>query len=490
MSSIRHCRSALLSLAPPGTSLNRIRRSAKPGASASLASIVPKISSVYHRQVLEGYARSRYRRTLCEELGLSNGSERIFRASALQRAASPDELDHVVAITKPTDWILAAVLTMALLGAIIWGIYGRVPSRVSGQGILVGSGRVVDAVSAAEGRLASLGVAVGDHVERGQVVARISQTDTEQKYRNAVEAYKERQREHEDMATRVAAELAAKASNFEKLEVAFNKVIEATDQRVRFLSVDVQNLEQLMAKGLTTRKALEDRRLELTEAQQRRTDSQNEILKLHAQKTDLETQRQHELQQAEFAANNARREMQALAGTLGRSSEVLSPISGRVVETETSIGSVLAVGTPVALIEDEGSSLEAVIYIPADQGKSVKPGFQVHIAPSTVKREEFGTMVGIVTSVSEFPVTPQGMSAVLHNDQLVKLFSKDGAPYAVIVSLEQDASTTSGYRWAVGKGPELHLTSGTLAQAEITARNRRPIDLVVPLLRKLTGIDG
>ncbi len=99
-------------------------------------------------------------------------------------------------------------------------------------------------------------------------------------------------------------------------------------------------------------------------------------------------------------------------------------------------------------------------------------------------------MVGIVTSVSEFPVTPQGMSAVLHNDQLVKLFSKDGAPYAVIVSLEQDASTTSGYRWAVGKGPELHLTSGTLAQAEITARNRRPIDLVVPLLRKLTGIDG
>lgn len=421
---------------------------------------------------------------------MANGSEGIFRASALQRAASPDELDHLVIITRPSDWILAAVLTTALLGALIWGIYGRVPSRVSGQGILVGNGRVVDAVSAAEGRLASLGVAVGDHVERGQVVAQISQTDTEQKYRNAVEAYKERQREHEDMATRVASELAAKASNFEKLEAAFNRVIEATDQRVRFLSVDVQNLEQLMTKGLTTRKTLEDRRLELTEAQQRKTDSQNEILKLHAQKTDLETQRQRELQQAEFAANTARREMQALAGTLGRSSEVLSPISGRVLETKTSIGSVLAIGTPVALIEDEGSKLEAVIYIPSDQGKSVKPGLQVHLAPSTVKREEFGTMVGVVTSVSEFPVTPQGMGAVLHNDQLVKLFSKDGAPYAVAVSLEHDASTTSGYRWAVGKGPEVHLTSGTLVQAETTTRNRRPIDLVVPLVRKLTGVDG
>ena len=333
---------------------------------------------------------------------MTNGSESIFRASALQRAASPEELDHLVAITKPSDWILAAVLTVALAAAIGWGIYGRIPSRVAGQGILVGSGRVVDAVSAAEGRLASLGVAVGDHVERGQAIARISQIETEQKYRNAVETYKEREREHDNMALRVAAELAAKASNFEKLEAAFRKVIEATDQRVRFLSVDVQNLEQLMTKGLTTRKTLEDRRLELTEAHQRRTDLQNEILKLHAQKTDLETQRERELQQAEFAVNNARREMQALAGTLGRNSEVLSPIAGRVLEIKTSIGSVLAIGTPVVLIEDEGTKLEAVVYIPADQGKSVKPGFQVRLAPSTVKREEFGTMIGIVSTSRSF----------------------------------------------------------------------------------------
>ena len=421
---------------------------------------------------------------------MADGPEQIFRASALQRAASPDELDHLVAITKPADWILAAVVTVALGAALVWGIYGRVPSRVSGQGILVGSGRVVDAVSAAEGRLASLSISVGDHVERGQLIAQISQTDIEQKYANAVETYKERQREHDDMAANVRSELAAKASNFEKLEAAFNKVIEATGQRVQSLDLDVKNLEQLMAKGLTTRKTLDDRRLELTEAQQRRMDSQNEILKLHAQKADLQTQREHELQQAEFAANNARREMQALAGTLGRNSQILSPIAGRVVEIKISTGSVLAVGTPVVLIEDEGSKLEAMVYIPAEQGKSVKPGSQVRIAPSTVKREEFGTMIGTVSSVSEFPVTPQGMTAVLHNEQLVKVFSHDGAPYAIAVSLERDETAPSGYRWAVGKGPEVRLTSGTLVQAEITTRNRRPLDLVVPLIRKLTGIDG
>jgi HlyD family secretion protein len=53
----------------------------------------------------------------------------------------------------------------------------------------------------------------------------------------------------------------------------------------------------------------------------------------------------------------------------------------------------------------------------------------------------------------------------------------------------QDASTVSGYRWAVGQGPAIRLTSGTLVRAEITTRKQRPIDMVVPIMKRLTGID-
>ena len=75
----------------------------------------------------------------------------------------------------------------------------------------------------------------------------IAQTEIEQKYGNAVETYKERQREHDDMAAKVAAELAVKASNFAKLEAAFNKVIEATGQRVQ--SLDCRREESRAADG-------------------------------------------------------------------------------------------------------------------------------------------------------------------------------------------------------------------------------------------------
>ena len=63
---------------------------------------------------------------------MTDGAERIFRASALQRAASPEQLDHLVGVTKPVDWILTSVICLVLAGAIGWGILGRVPQIHTG----------------------------------------------------------------------------------------------------------------------------------------------------------------------------------------------------------------------------------------------------------------------------------------------------------------------------------------------------------------------
>ncbi len=422
---------------------------------------------------------------------MSDQPNRTFRAVALERATSLEQLDHLVTITRPFDWIVAAVIFLTVGTAVVWGFLGRLPTRAQAEGIFVSSeGRVVDAVSGASGRLASIDVSVGGRVTKGQIIARVSQTEVEQRYRDAVEVRRERESEHETLKVKTAAELELKTRNFGKLEEAFVQIITATDQRVAYLTSDLANLEGLLTKGFTTRRNVEDRRRELAEAQQRKEDTQNEILKLRAQKADLETQRQRELEQSQYRVNEARRQVDKLASDLGRDTAVASPIEGRVLEIKVSPGSVLSVGTPVVVVETEGAALDAIIYVPADLGKSVRPGMEVRLEPRTVKREEFGTMVGTVESISDFPITPQGMAAVLHNDSLVTQFSKAGAPYAATVRLKRDPGTVSGYHWAVGKGPSLRLSSGTLTKAEITTRERRPVELIVPMLRRLTGISG
>ena len=90
---------------------------------------------------------------------------KTYRAVALERATSLEQLDHLVTITRPFDWILAVVIFLALGTAVAWGFLGRLPTRAQAEGIFVSSGgHVVDAVSGASGRLASINVSIGDRV--------------------------------------------------------------------------------------------------------------------------------------------------------------------------------------------------------------------------------------------------------------------------------------------------------------------------------------
>ncbi len=422
---------------------------------------------------------------------MSEGTQRIFRAAAIERLSSPDQLEELVRITRPTDWAAALVICLALAAVAIWSVVGRIPTRVAGEGILVSDGgRVVDAVSAVGGRLASIDVAVGAQVSQGQVIAHLSQTDTEQRYRNAAEVLHEREREHGELVSAIEQELAAKTASFAAQKAALEQVIDAAGERAAYLATDVRNLEATMAKGFATRREMEERRAQLVAAEERATDARNEILRLDAQKLDLKTQREHDRLASQLKVNDARRQMDELAGMLERDSRLLSPSDGRVIEIKVSSGGVLAVGTPVAAIESEGKNLEAVIYVPGEQGKNVRPGMEVRIEPATIKREEFGALIGKIATVSGFPATPEGMAAVLHNGTLVTRFSREGAPYEAVVQLERDEGAASGYRWSSGSGPPLRLSTGTLAHAEITTREQPPIDLVVPLMKRLSGIGG
>src|SRR3546814_16021943 len=96
--------------------------------------------------------------------------------------------------------------------------------------------------------------------------------------------------------------------------------------------------------------------------------------------------------------------------------------------------------------------LELLLYIPPQHGKKVQAGTPLQIAPSTAKREEFGTLIGTVKSISAFPVTLDGMRAALQNDELARTFSREGPPFMARVSLRPAPSPVSGYDWTSDRG--------------------------------------
>ena len=222
--------------------------------------------------------------------------------------------------------------------------------------------------------------------------------------------------------------------------------------------------------------------------------AQRELFDITRRLDDLESQelrRQHD-QNARIAAAETRlRRSESQANELRASLEtrrILAPTSGRVIEIKASVGTVLRPGQPLLSIETLGDGLEALIYLPPTDGKRVEAGMRVLVSPVTVRRESSGAILGTVENVSEFPVSLDGMVAVLQNRDLAQNFSRSGPPHASRIVLAADSTTASGFAWTSPKGAEATLTSGTLISVEVEVAKQPPITLVVPLVKELMGL--
>ncbi|WEK54702.1 MAG: NHLP bacteriocin system secretion protein [Candidatus Cohnella colombiensis] len=164
-------------------------------------------------------------------------------------------------------------------------------------------------------------------------------------------------------------------------------------------------------------------------------------------------------------------------------SKVVSLYSGRVQEVKINKGGFVQSGSAIATVETIGTNsknLEAVLYVPIQQGKKLLPGMDVDLSPSSINREEYGFMIGRVISVSEFPATAQGMMVTLGNEGLVQQMAMQGVVLEVRVDLVPDRNTFSGYAWSTLDGPPVTVNSGTLVNGSITVSKRRPIASILP----------
>jgi len=101
----------------------------------------------------------------------------IFRRVAMEKMASPDQLDKLLTVTYPRSWLALVAAGGLVIAAILWGIFGSIPVVVNGHGILLKNGGVFNIVHGAGGQITDISVAVGDIVQRGQIIARVEQPE-------------------------------------------------------------------------------------------------------------------------------------------------------------------------------------------------------------------------------------------------------------------------------------------------------------------------
>ncbi len=371
----------------------------------------------------------------------SSGAQTIFRPSALAKIRSPEQLDALLPITSPVGWVALLAVALALAAAVAWGFFGTVIRTASGQAIIVRNSSVgiLEVSGQASGTILEVLVEAGDVVHRGQMVARIDLSQMKDQVASGKEALA-KLREQDVAQTRDEGE------------------------RLRILQEKLSNQQSLFDRGLITKTPLLETKNAIYEVNARSFQRRQQI---------LEQELKIRERQVKYDQENV----------------IRSSHDGRVTEVVVSAGNFVQPGKAVVRLESLEGNYEAVVYVPSIEGKKIKPGMAVRLAPSIIKPEEYGFVLGTVQWVSSFPVTREYlMNELADDDRLVEALLHNGTAIELVVDLALDPSTPTGYRWSSSRGPDTTLESGTLCQASVVLEHVRPITLLVPFLKKQAGI--
>lgn len=61
--------------------------------------------------------------------------KQLFRKSSIERVSSPEQLNDYVRVSNPSVWMILAAVIVLLIGVCVWGIFGRLDTKISAAGV-------------------------------------------------------------------------------------------------------------------------------------------------------------------------------------------------------------------------------------------------------------------------------------------------------------------------------------------------------------------
>jgi HlyD family secretion protein len=410
----------------------------------------------------------------------------IFRQAALDKLSSPEQLDQLMQVTTPKSWLALTGCCALVLTAVAWGLFGKIPTKVHGVGILIKHGGVFMVASRGEGNLLELRVQPHQFVRNGQILALVSQPELELRIRQGATNQQRLEGDLEVLLQFHTQERGKEETDQDTQRRTFAGMISNQTERIKALEDRVNVQQKLLARGLVAEERVLETRNSLYVATDERARAEVQLKQLDLNRLQAEERRRQQRLDLQKQIEQGAHQLQTLTNLYELNTRITSPYEGNVLEIMVKEGQLISGSTPILSLQPAAGDLEARLYLSPADGKLVATNMPVDLSPVSVKKEEYGLLRGHVVSVSPFPVTPQGMLRILENQALVNEFSQGGAPIEVSVALDRGKGTNQ-YAWSSAKGADVVLTSGTLCDGTITIKREHPIDLVLPIARKTAG---
>ncbi len=412
----------------------------------------------------------------------------IFRKASLERLSSPEQLDTIMRVTGAKRWLALAGMFLILGVAMVWGYAGTIATKVSGSGVIVRAGTVLNVVTSGPGLVTDIKANLGDRIKADQLVARVSDPQMLERIRTARAALDDAK---EDLQRNIGSRQKGAQLQVDALardRVNTEREIQEVGDQVKIATEQITVDNQLLAKGLVTKQQVLQDEQHLVELKGQIETDRAKLKRIDADQFAARTDPEHFKEDAEEHISELGRNLASLENLMAIQSSVVSPYEGQVIEMKAVPGTLVTAGSPILSIQPQGNTLEVLVYLPSLQAKAVQPGMEAEISPSTVKREEFGFIRGKVVYVGEFPASSDALMRNFQNETLVRSIMAGGPVTEVRVTLERDASSLSGFKWSSSRGPAITISSGTLSTVQVITRRQPPVSLLLPFFKGKLGL--
>jgi HlyD family secretion protein len=407
---------------------------------------------------------------------------RIFRPAALARHASPEGLDALLETTTVPGWISLIALVTVVVGGLVWGVFGRVPQVIEGQGIMVSVGGVFRVPAPAGGQINALLADVGDTVHRGQIVAVLAQPQLSTSIEQLKTSLRELGANRAATAALLERNRQMELASIRQQQAQAEEAIAAADQRLVYLDARIANEREAVDKGLLPRDALENTVAQRAETQLQRLSMMARLQELGAEEVEGQVVSQRSLFVLDQQILQTEHALARDSARLAEFSNARSQYEGVVVERQADVGQSVIGGEPLLTVVPSGES-QVLLFIPLE-GKRIQAAMTVQMVPGGVRPEETGYFLGEVLEVSPAPLSGAALDRYLKNEVLVQQFTSQGGAYMVAVRVAHDTTTVSGFEWTSQEGAALEFGEGTLVTGKIIVEQTRPVALIMPAIRR------
>lgn len=379
-----------------------------------------------------------------------HGPEQLLRKASVEKLSSPEQLDMMMRVTSPMGWVAVTALGVLIAVVIVWSVTFDLSVKVDGRGYMVRGESVQEVQILTPGTVQSIEVRSGQVIEPGTVVAKLALPEIEARLVSA---------------KALLAELESQTSSSGAQTASIQGRLQAQIGR---LEAERRQKQKLVDRGLLTSAA---------------------VAQIDAQITSL----QNSLAQSMIGTGDRglrvedkRLEVKELETKLATDTVVRSPFGGKVVAIRAGVGQPVRPGEPLINLESTREPMRVVGFVPLAAGKQVTEGLEVRIAPTFIKVEDYGFMLGKVVSVSTLPATPEEIQRIVANDALARQYI-DMNPFQVVIE-PTVAQTPSGFQWTSSSGPPVEVGSGTDCMVQVVVEKRKPISYVIPTVKQTLGL--